>query len=89
MSVLPDGFTAPEAGGSLFQLLEANGRYATSAVTAIHAATGPEIGWGPRPADAVYLLLDQIHFTADQTAVLASRTYFLEGRFQFSVLRVR
>jgi GntR family transcriptional regulator len=88
-SVLPAGFEPSSATGSLFQLLSANGTQATTAIAEIHATGGRNVGWGERPPSAVYLLLDQVHYTSDAVAVLASRTYFLEGRFQFSVLRTR
>lgn len=88
-SVLPEEFDPAAVSGSLFNLLESFGQHATTAKTQIHASPGTDVGWGRRDRTAVYLLLDQIHYTADGTAVLASRTFFLEGRFQFSVLRVR
>ena len=55
----------------------------------LHAAAGPHIGWGERPPDQIYLLLDQTHYDASAQPVLRSRTYFIEGRFQFSLLRTR
>jgi GntR family transcriptional regulator len=88
-SALPAGFHPSSATGSLFQLLSANGMRATTAIAQIHATRGRNVGWGERPPNAVYLLLDQVHYTADAVPILASRTYFLEGRFQFSVLRTR
>lgn len=88
-AVLPDDFDPAAVSGSLFKLLESSGQYSTTAMTEIHASPGADVGWGQRDRSAVYLLLDQVHYTADGTAVLDSHTYFLEGRFQFSVLRVR
>ncbi len=88
-TLLPAGFDPTTVSGSLFRLLETAGVHATTAVADIHAARGREIGWGERPRGAAYLLLSQVHYDADATAVMSSRTYFLEGRFQFSVLRVR
>lgn len=89
MSLLGEGFDPVEVTGSLFELLRRHQVVPTTAVTELHAVADPSIGWEPRPGDGVYLLLDQVHYTDDGLATLASRTYFLEGRFQFSVLRVR
>lgn len=75
--------------GSLFALLEAGGVHPRTAIAEIHAVQGEDIGWGERPKGANYLLLRQTHYDADGTPIIASRTYFIEGRFQFSILRVR
>lgn len=88
-SLLADDLDPDTLSGSLFALLHQHGHDPTSAVSEIHATTGAGIGWGDRPRAAAYLLLDQVHYTSSGQAVLASKTYFLEGRFQFSVLRVR
>jgi GntR family transcriptional regulator len=88
-AVLRDGFQAAGIEGSLFALLAAHGLVAASAVTDLHAERGREIGWGRRPADPLYLLLDQVHYLADNRPVMYSRTYFIEGRFQFSLVRTR
>lgn len=88
-SVLPNGLDPTTVTGSLFRLLESHNILATTAVAEIHATRGRFIGWGERPRGAAYLLLDQVHYTSDGNPVLASKTYFLEGRFQFSVLRIR
>lgn len=89
MSLLGEDFDPAAVTGSLFDLLREHGVVPTTAITGIHAVADRTIGWGARPDDGVYLLLDQVHHTDDGLATLASRTYFAEGRFQFSVLRVR
>lgn len=88
-SLLGDDFSPTRISGSLFDLLRTNGIVPTTAVAEVHACADPSIGWGDRPESGVYLLLDQVHYTDDGIATLASKTYFAEGRFQFSVLRVR
>ncbi len=89
LDLFPDGMEVSTVTGSLFALLEAHGVVATTAVAEIHAARGEGIGWGERPKGSVYLLLEQMHYDADARPLMHARTYFLEGRFQFSVLRVR
>lgn len=89
MDLLPGGLRAEDVTGSLFALLDASGAAPHSAVAEIHAASGPDIGWGERSSDQVYVELRQIHYTEQARVAISSRTYFPEGRFQFSILRVR
>lgn len=87
--LLGHDFSATEVGGSLFALLERHGRRAVSAVTELHATHGSHIGWGPRPADAAYLLLQQVHYDDLGQALLYAKTYFMEGRFTYGLVRHR
>lgn len=87
--VLPEDLDVAEIEGSLYRLLADAGAEVAWAVTDLHAASGSDIGWGRRPRDADYLLLDQVHRTIDDVAVAWSRTYYLEGRFRFSLIRTR
>ena len=87
--VLADDFDLRTVTGTLFELLDAHGAYATSALTEIHASTGEEIGWGEDPPGTIYVLLEQTHFDVKNRAVAYSRTWFIEGRFQFNLVRVR
>lgn len=89
VDVLGQEFDAGAVDGSLFELLRAHGVVPTTSVADIHAVSATSIGWGLHHPGSIYLLLDQIHYTDEGLAVLASKTYFAEGRFQFSVLRVR
>ena len=87
--LLGTGFDPSRVRGSLFELLRGHGLESSTSVADIHAVSGRSIGWGVHDPTSVYLLLDQIHYTESGIATLASKTYFAEGRFQFSVLRVR
>lgn len=88
-SLLPTGLDTESLTGSLFAMFDDAGIAPSTAVAEIHAASGAEIGWGERKEGQVYVYLRQIHYEADASPVMYSRTYFLEGRFQFSILRVR
>ena len=88
-TVLPDDLDPGTVEGSLYELLQAVGVDVAWATAEVHAAAGADIGWGDRPSDAVYVLLDQVHRTIDGHAVAWSRTYYLEGRFRFSLVRTR
>jgi GntR family transcriptional regulator len=87
--VLADDFDVRTVTGSLFALLESHGVEVRSSLTEIHASRGTEIGWGDHPEDALFVLLEQAHFDARSRGVAFSRTWFIEGRFQFSLARVR
>lgn len=89
IELLGDDFDPHSLGGSLFELLRTHDVVPATSVADIHAVPAASIGWGTHNPGSVYLLLDQIHYTESGIAVLASKTYFGEGRFQFSVRRVR
>lgn len=89
MWCLGTSFDFTEVTGSIFSLLEAHGLRAETAVTELHADHGPDIGWGDRPEDASYLVLVQLHYDIDDRAVILARTAFVEGLFQFTLVRHR
>ncbi|MGH8928757.1 MAG: GntR family transcriptional regulator [Acidimicrobiia bacterium] len=87
--LLPSNFRPTTIEGSLFELLEHHGNRVTTAVTELHAVSGGDIGWGRRPRRAAHLLLSQVHYLDNSRPVMYSRTYFIEGRFTFSLVRTR
>ena len=87
--VLSDDFDVRTVEGSLFSLLERHGIEVRSSLTEIHASAGEEIGWGADAGAALFVLLEQAHFDIRGRGVAFSRTWFVEGRFQFSLTRVR
>lgn len=93
--VLPAGSISPErlgtlGYGSLFATMDEVGLKPTRALAEVHAVSSDSVGWGPnRPKSGLYLLLDQLHQNANGAAVAYSKTYFVEGRFQFVLLRTR
>jgi GntR family transcriptional regulator len=87
--LLPTDFRVAALAGSLFEALAAYGIHVATAVTEIHAALGSDIGWGRRPRNAAYVLLSQVHYQDDARPVMFNRTYFIEGRFTFSLVRAR
>lgn len=89
IGVFPEGMDPDELTGSIFQFLrerlELNPH---RGIAEIHAVTSDRIGWG---ADAeqheLYVLLDQLHYAESDQLLLYSRTYFIEGRYAFTVVR--
>lgn len=87
--LLPADLKPEKLSGSLFAMLEKAGIIPHTAIAELHAASGPEIGWGDRDPGVVYVYLRQVHHDSSARPIMFSRTYFHEGRFQFSILRVR
>lgn len=87
--LLPSDLRTEDVEGSLFAFLDDSGSAPRTAVAEVHAASGADIGWGEREPHAVYLYLRQVHYDQNAKPVVLARTYFHEGRFQFSILRVR
>jgi GntR family transcriptional regulator len=84
----PAGLVEQLGAGSLFATLDEAGLMPARALAEVHAISDETIGWGPqKPVPGLYVLLDQVHFSRRGSAVAYSRTYFVEGRFQFVVLR--
>ena len=88
LDILPPG-TAQEVGhGSMFELFERAGLRPKRAFARLHAVQSADLGWGAgRPASGLYLLLDQVHFVPGSRPLMYSRTYFVEGRFEFVIIR--
>lgn len=87
--VLGADFDVRSVTGSLFAVLEQHDVFAVSALTDLHASRGDDLGWGGQPDGTLYLMLEQTHFDAAGRSVAYSRTWFIEGRFQFNLVRVR
>lgn len=87
--VFPAEFDVTTIDGSLFAVLEAHEARVATALTEVHAASGEEVGWGPRRAGSNYVLLSQVHYTESARPVMFSSTFFVEGGFTFSLIRTR
>ncbi|MGJ3508694.1 GntR family transcriptional regulator [Enemella sp. A6] len=93
--VFPDGLfpddVVPRLGtASVYAEMRELGCEPVRAVARVNAVDDPLVGWGDeRPAKPLYLLLDQVHVDSTGRRVVWSRTYFVEGAFQFVLLRTR
>ncbi len=87
--VFPEQFDVKAVDGSLFAVLELHNARVATALTEVHAASGNQVGWGPRPAGSNYVLLSQVHYLENARPVMYSNTFFVEGRFTFSLIRTR
>ncbi|CAB4712722.1 unannotated protein [freshwater metagenome] len=85
---LPEKSIGEMGKGSVFGAFAKLGIFPVRALAEIHAISSMDIGWGKgRPKSGLYLLLKQLHFLRDGVPVMASDTYFVEGRFQFIIHR--
>lgn len=85
---LPETSIGEMGKGSVFGAFAKLGIFPVRALAEIHAISSTEVGWGRgRPKSGLYLLLKQLHFLRDGVPVMASDTYFVEGRFQFIIHR--
>jgi GntR family transcriptional regulator len=90
VDILPRDVTSEMVTGSTFAFLEGIGIVPVQSIAEIHAADASEIQWGPEwPVAGLCVLLGQTHFAARGQPVMFSRTYFVEGRFQFFIRRIR
>jgi GntR family transcriptional regulator len=86
----PDAFVTKFGSTSMSQDMEDVGLLPIKALAELHAVCAPEIGWGDeRPANNLYLQLQQTNFNKDGLPVMFNTTYFVEGRFRFVILRTR
>ena len=88
-SVLPDGFDPETLTGSLFAFFREHlGIVPHHGNAEIHAVYSKHIGWGAEaPAHHLFVLLNQLHFDLAGELLLHSRTYFIEGRYTFTIFR--
>jgi GntR family transcriptional regulator len=88
LDLLPPGAAEEVGKGSVFEVLERIGLRPRRGFARLHAVQSKTVGWGTRrPANGLFLLLDQIHFSPGSQPLMHSRTYFVEGRFEFVILR--
>ena len=75
---------------SVFGVFDTLGIHPARAVAELHAVSSHDIAWGSQqPDQGLFLLLDQVHFDHVGRPFMYSKTYFVEGRFQFVILRTR
>ncbi|MFD2092120.1 GntR family transcriptional regulator [Blastococcus deserti] len=89
-AVLPDGVDAGDITGSVFEFMEPLGLLPVQAVAHVRAVHDTSVGWGPRrPERPLYVCLDQVQYLPDGQAVSWSRTFFVEDKFEFTLVRSR
>lgn len=89
LELLPDNFELSKIQGSIFEFfrneLNIHPMQSTADVHAVHSS---HIAWGKeKAAHDLFLQLKQLHYDAKGTLILYSRTYFIEGRYTFTIQR--
>lgn len=89
-AVLPEGIEAGDFTGSVFEFMEPLGLLPVQAVAHVRAVYDGTVGWDPhRPEQPLYVCLDQVHYLADGRAVSWSQAFFVEDKFEFTLVRTR
>jgi len=89
--LLPADFGIDEVTGSMFSYFERRlGVHATLGVARVHAVDSAHIAWGSGAAThRLFILLDQLHYDAAHRLLAYARTYFVEGAYEFQLVRTR
>ncbi|MBA3019921.1 GntR family transcriptional regulator [Propionicimonas sp.] len=89
LSVLPKGFDTSALSGSLFRFFrEELGIDPHHGLAEVHAAHSEHVGWGPEAqAHRLFVMLNQLHYDIKDQLLMYSRTYFIEGRYNFTIYR--
>jgi len=85
----PADFRTSQLRGSVFGFLaEHSGPRPTRGVAEVHAVRSDSIDWDDETSgQQLYILLDQMQFDDQGRPFMHSRSFFLEGRFNFTVVR--
>ncbi|CAL8972511.1 MAG: GntR family transcriptional regulator [Cellulomonas sp. 73-145] len=89
MDIFPADFDPADLDGSIFGFFRTRlGIVPDHALGEVHAVTSNHVGWGTEAATHnLFVLLVQRHYDKADKLVLYSRTYFIEGRYSFSIVR--
>ena len=88
--VLPSDFDPAQIHGSIFALLTPLGLLPDQAVATVHAVNDDELAWPEiRPIKPLFLCLTQQAYKNDGRVIAWSKTYFTEGNFEFTLVRLR
>lgn len=88
-TILPADFDYTRIEGSLFALFrEKLNIFPHHSTAEIRAISSNHVGWGEEAgAHQLFVLLKQVHFDIKERLLLYSRTYFIDGRYSFTVYR--
>ncbi|HQZ84351.1 MAG TPA: GntR family transcriptional regulator [Actinomycetota bacterium] len=89
MGILPREFDHSTLSGSLFAFFRSVlGIEPHHGWAEVHAVNSEHVGWGTEAqAHNLFVMLNQLHYDADDRLLLYSRTYFIEGRYNFTIYR--
>lgn len=87
--VFPKDFKPSHLSGSVFSFIDKHkGPTPIRAFAEVHAVVKPDVAWDKDvKEDQLYVLLDQLHYDENQRPFMHTKAYFVEGRFNFTVVR--
>jgi GntR family transcriptional regulator len=87
--VFPAGFKPEDLNGSIFEYFSRNrGPVPQRAVAKVHPAANPAVVWDEKfPPDQLFLQLDQMHYDELGHPFMHTTAYFIDGRFDYTVVR--
>lgn len=85
----PENFEPEQLTGSVFAFLAThNGPTPLRALARVHAVAHPQVAWDEDfTDDQLFVLLDQLQFDQQARPFMHTTSYFIEGRFNFTVVR--
>jgi GntR family transcriptional regulator len=85
----PPSFRAEDLTGSVFAHLAAvAGAVPDWGLAKVHAVVSADVAWDDESGtDQLFVLLDQLQYDQDNRPFMHTRSYFIEGRFNFTVVR--
>jgi GntR family transcriptional regulator len=88
--VLPSDFDPARIRGSIFAVLAPLGLLPDQAIATVHAVNDDRLAWPEiRPIKPLFLCLTQQAYKNDGRVIAWSKTYFTEGNFEFTLVRLR
>jgi GntR family transcriptional regulator len=87
--VFPKDFKTSHLTGSVFNFIEKhNGPTPIRAFAEVHAVLNPDVAWDNDVLEnQLYVLLDQMHYDEKSRPFMHTKSYFIQGRFNFTVVR--
>jgi GntR family transcriptional regulator len=85
----PGDFRAEDLQGSVFaHLASVGGAVPDWGLAKVHAVISADVAWDDDSAeDQLFVLLDQLQYDQHSRPFMHTRSYFVEGRFNFTVVR--
>jgi GntR family transcriptional regulator len=87
--VFPADFAPSDLTGSVFAALrESGGPVPDWGRATVHAVLSSDVAWDDRDGgEKLYVLLDQLQYDTENRPFMHTRSYFVEGKFNFTVIR--
>lgn len=87
--VFPKEFRPSQLEGSVFAYLSENdGPTPLRAIAQVHAVNDQKVAWDNKVEEnQLFVLLDQLHYDQKSRPFMHTKGYFVEGQFNFSVMR--